>query len=214
MISAFLWVLGVEMIQNFPFVIGVIVGRAITRMPAVDAEPAAPSILRGIRLWPAHPNWSGLVPAWIGCALTAIIIVITEPLKTAPLIGRPPASVRLFDMVALSVIFGIIIVVFWAYESHPWRRQRLVDFSLCVAGGSLVALAEIVSVNERNWQVITGHVIAFMLTAFALLEGFRWASAPERRSRWGHVVLVNLVMSLIIVIVDYGPFLPRVPLLG
>ena len=183
----FLWVLVVEYIQNFPFILGFIFAWA--------------SLKRGLAWW----KWLlMLLGGNYGCAIF-IASMDWIKLSATTLTAR---SQDLTNIIRLGTIFtvgtGLLLVYF--VLTTKFNKTFWADVVFGIVVGILVAVAEALG-NVAPLQV-TLHALGFAAAASSLVTLFRRsADVAPGRAMLVRVGLITLVMSILIVIFDYVPFL-------
>jgi len=177
---SFLWVLVFESIQNLPAMVGMVYGLSSV----------------GI---------SKYVLSMIGMIITAAVIAVTENLKL-----RGTTLPQEATTVSKTVGYGLLMGVFawgyiWVSQWGNWKWDLLVGMML---GGVLSGA----SFSSKSWGTARfwSHTISFSLTASVLLVLLRQAQAatlPEEKILL--IIATTAVMPIMIVAIDYGPFLFR-----
>jgi hypothetical protein len=184
----FLWVLAVECIQNTPFMVGVVTGLS--------------SIRRGLDWW----KWSLMC---VGSSYaSAVAISSTEWIKVMPTtrIANPPDLLR---MLYMGTIFSVACAFLVVYFVLTWRLKK--PFLSDVAFGILIGTTTAI-VQARNLppMLVALHALSFAVASgsFVALSRYSAEVAPGRKMiAW--ISGITLVISILIVLFDYVPFLSR-----
>lgn len=189
LILNFLWVLGVEYIQNLPFILGVVY--------------AWSGFKRGMVWW----KWSLiLLLGSFGCAA---LIVSMDWIKLLPT-TLTAESQDIANIIRPGVIFSIgtgLMLIYFALTTKL-KKPFWADVIFGVIVGLLVAIAETLG-NYASFLVIM-HALGLATAAASLITLFRRsADVAPGRAMLTRIGSITLLMSVLIVIFDYAPHLRR-----
>ncbi|MFC1780291.1 hypothetical protein ACFLY9_01190 [Patescibacteria group bacterium] len=169
------------------------------------------SIILAARNWKESKKVIGLFFAIVGNSLSFLCIALTEPilLKSTTLTSDPSLEGNLVMIILTgSIIFAAFAVLFTAYVNQKWSNKRL-DI---IIGVFIAVCLSILQSNpsDPNSSVarFISHTIAFAIsfpiTIILVRDAILIKSIKNAMIKG---VIATLVMSVIIVIVDYGSFL-------
>lgn len=146
---------------------------------------------------------------WVigGMLITSVVISLTENWKLAAT-ELPQESQTLWGTVQYGFLLGLFGAVYlFLSQWGEWRIHLEIGL---VLGGALSAL----SFSKENWWTprFLSHTASFSATGGVLLLLFRLAKDASTVSEKSlHIVTLTTVMTLLIVVIDYGPFLKKRP---
>ena len=150
-------------------------------------------------------GWRKYGLAVLAGVVGAVVIVCCENFKIRNT-TLPFSPVRLGD-IAWGGIFFVGLEVFGAWYFGQARR----GWQDALTGGILgavLSIAELLSASSSieplRW---VSHTVAFLVTGPVMVFLARWLLGLPSRWVWWATLGATLLMSLIITIVDYGPFL-------
>lgn len=185
----FVWVLVVEYIQNVPFMVGVVAGLS--------------SLRRGVPWW----EWSLMFVG--GSFASAVLISSTEWLKVMATtrVAKRPNRFRMLRMgLIFSVACGLLVVYF--ILTSPLENPSLVDVAFGILIGAATAIVQ--ARNSISPRLVALHALSFAVTGGSMVALIRWSA--EVAPGWQMLAWISwltLMMSILIVLFDYVPFLRR-----
>ncbi|MCC6260465.1 MAG: hypothetical protein IT311_06345 [Anaerolineales bacterium] len=188
-ILKFSWVLLIEYIQNLPIILGIVFSLA--------------------KLKQGWAWWKSLLMMIGSSFLCAFIISATEPLKIIP----TTLEARPFDAPTVGssgIIFSIACALLLAYILFTGKLKKpyLADwiFGALVGGG--IALSE--ALNHFPLLLVALHAAGFMLASGCLVTLIRYAAdSATPKALLTKVGLITLLMTVLIAIFDYAPFISQ-----
>lgn len=186
----------VEALQNIPFVFGGVIG------------------LYG---WHKGQIWSAIASIILGSLGSAWLIILTESAKlnrTTLTIGHNPLPLlqgikKLLVMAGLFSIGFLLICIYLEQAWADWKTDLLIIAGLA----TIASLTQVIlpSANKVPRLRILTHTLSFIVAGMAILPMMRFAMWTS--DTLGEPILwvapITLIMSLLITIVDYAPFLKR-----
>lgn len=187
LILNFLWVLGVEYLQNLPCILGIVFAWA--------------GFKRGLIWW----KWVLMLLAGnFGCAVLIVGMDWIKLLATTLTAGSQDVASILRMGTIFSVATGLLLIYFTL--TAKLRKSFWADAIFGVIVGVLVAVAE--TLGNIAPFLIFMHALGFAAAAASLVTLIRRsADAASNREMLIRVGLITLVMSMLIVIFDYVPHL-------
>lgn len=179
-LKIFLWVLIIEGIQNIPAMAGMVF--------ALGTDGLLPYAL-----------------SFLGMMTTAIVISLTENIKLRFTNLDQEESTFLGTLgygAGLSVFSWVYIYV---SQWGDWQRDLLV-------GAIMGALLSVASFKRESWFTprFFSHTISFAVAAAGILYLLRLAKTAEMLGeKVAFVILTTIIMTVIIAVIDYGPFLQK-----
>jgi hypothetical protein len=177
----------------------------------VQNLPAVVGFVMATRLWP-RAQWPGAVlSAAVGCSLSVLVIGLTErfQLRSTSLDAgsAAPAMPALTEMGGFAAGFTAGALLLVAYLSARWSSWRT-DLLLGAGAGLLLALFEIFLVADPPPLARSvSHALAFLIMGPVVLIGVRMGKGAPLGWALLATLPLTLAMSLIIALIDYGPFL-------
>ncbi len=182
----FLLVMSVEYTQNLPTIIGIVLGLS--------------ALKRGLAWWKSLLFFAG------GSFLSAFLITGTEWIKvmgTTRTAEPPSLSAALFMGVLFTV--GCLVIVLYFRLTDRLKRTYLADI---LFGVSLVALTAVVESFSAPPELVVLHALGFAAAGSVLIILFRRsADLKPGRAMAAPIALLTLLMTLLIVLFDYLPFI-------
>jgi hypothetical protein len=187
LILNFLWVLGVEYLQNLPFILGVVF--------------AWTGFKRGLVWWKWVPM---LLAGSFGCAVFTSSLDWIKLLATT-LTARAQDVTNIIRLGTIfSVAAGLLMIYFML--TAKLRKPFWADVVFGVIVSVLVAVAETLG-NIAPFLILM-HALGFAAAAPSLVTLFRRsADVAPGREMLIRIGLITLVMSVFIVVFDYVPHL-------
>ncbi len=182
----FLLVLTIEYIQNIPIIIGIVLGLS--------------AIKRGLAWWKVFLFFAG------GSFVSALVITATDWIKvrgTTRTTELPSLAGALYMGVLFFLGCGVMALYFWL--TGKLKRPYLADI---LFGFSLGALTAVLEVPYLPPGLVLLHALGFAAAGSAVTSLLRRSSGDRPgRKRTGHMLLITLVMTLLIMLFDYLPFI-------
>lgn len=152
-------------------------------------------------------GWGGYGLVICGMLITAIVISLTENWKLSAT-ELPQESQTLWGTLQYGFLLGGFGCLYlFLSQWGDWRIHLVIGL---VLGGALSAI----SFSKENWWTprFWSHTASFSATGGVLLLLFRIAKDATTTSEKSlHIVILTTVMTLLIVVIDYGPFLKKKP---
>jgi hypothetical protein len=185
----FLWVLVVEYIQNIPFMVGIVAGLS--------------GIRRGLPWW----EWS---PMFVGGSFASAVLISSMDWIKVMATTRTAKHPNLLRMLRMGIIFSVacgLLVVYFILTS-PLEKSSLADVVFGILIGAATAIVQ--ARNNFPPRLVALHALGFAVTGGSMVALIRWSA--EVAPGWQMLAWVGwltLMMSILIVLFDYVPFLRR-----
>lgn len=161
----------------------------------------------GLVLALTTPGWGGYGMVIGGMLITSIVIALTENWKLSAT-ELPQELQTLWGTLQYGLLLGGFGCLYlFLSQWGDWRIHLVIGL---VLGGALSAI----SFSKENWWTprFWSHTASFSATGGVLLLLFRIAKdATSTSEKSLHIVTLTTVMTLLIVVIDYGPFLKKKP---
>jgi hypothetical protein len=189
-VKNFLRILGFEGLQNLPAVLGLVSAHWLWT--------------RNQHLWAIFSVVLGSV-----CSVAAIALTERAQLQRTSLAPSPPPAPSEMAMFAMGFSAGAILLV--AYLDARWS-DLWTDLLLGAGAGAILALFEIFFTAEPPPLARSvSHALSFAVMGPVVLIGVRVTKGAPLGWALLAALPLTLAMSLIIALIDYGPFLRSEP---
>jgi tetrahydromethanopterin S-methyltransferase subunit F len=190
MIISFLKVLFFEYLQNIPSIIAIILAA---------------------RSWKNSKKGIAMLYAVGGSVLSFLSIVLTEPILLRSTTLPPDGALEggiMVNVLAGSIMFAVFAILFTIYVNQKWSNKKIDIIAGIVLAISLSLLQSSQSDQSYSLARSLSHTLAFIISfpiTIILIRDAILIKSIKKAMMKG--VVATLVMSVIIVIVDYGSFL-------
>lgn len=182
------WVLIMEYLQNAPFIAGFVLGLA--------------GIKRGLA-W-----WKGLLSMIAGSFACAAVISGTDWIKVMAT-TRTTSPPDLANALRIGCIFAVACGILLAYIVLTNRLKKPYVADL-IFGVVVCVIVAVVEARNNPAFLVRLHALGFATSGSFLITLIRRsADAPSWRALLAWMGFITLVMSVLIVVFDYAPFVRR-----
>jgi hypothetical protein len=151
--------------------------------------------------------------AFAGCFLSVFLITTLEPYKVSVTTLATPSPTGTLGLLIFAVVFTVLALVAYKYLSSKFSSQRN-DILVGVAFAVVTVIYEVLTtILKGDIEVATvartiSHSLAFLVSfplTIALIK--MAANKVKLLGILGGTLLATVIMTLVIVLIDYVPFI-------